>query len=280
VDPDGLSAVPGGLQGTTYEAASGHLLWRVFTRNVLCQLPEVFRFCDAGGCGRWSLRILDEYAGASGVILRDRVHVFADAVANPLEQHVDRFDMGGTNLFGALDVAETSFDLTFSLQGILSSAEQPDEVLRELVKITKPGGFVVLLVPNMYHAVFCNLHRGRIAEAERAIAGRARYSPDTPELNVFTPGSLEALVKRAGACPRTTVGLPVVAEPWSSEADSWSEQTVHPTVFANEESRKRFLAIEEVLLNQSELPPRGSSLLSIATVPLRAQSWGDFWLTA
>jgi SAM-dependent methyltransferase len=271
-------AIPNDAQA--YERLDDHgqlseqLLWSVLTKSALRALPHGFRFCDAGGgSGRWSRRILAERGDASGVLLRGPERQLASAEESN-EEHGDRLRIA-PDLCG---IADKSFDLAFSLHDMLAAAEQPGTLLKQLVRITKPGGFIAVVAPNLYHAIFLNLAHARLQEAERALTGRASYRPGAPERNVFTPRSLEEMVVRAGACPRATVGFPTVVHPSSADPDLREGQTFPAAALANEESRRRIVAIEEALLMESGPAPRGIDLISIAIVPSTAQRWGDFWL--
>jgi hypothetical protein len=114
-----------------------------------------------------------------------------------------------------------------------------------------------------------------VREAEQALTGRASFAPGLPEVNVFTPRSLAEMIRRAGAHPCATIGLPAVLTP-RPDVDLRDEQLLSPQL-CDEESFGKILGIEEALLTEGEVPPRGSDLLAIAIVSHAAQCWGDLW---
>ena len=53
-----------------YWVFSDALLWHLLKKNFLDNLPESFHFLDAGGgTGRWTIKILESFPKATGVIL-------------------------------------------------------------------------------------------------------------------------------------------------------------------------------------------------------------------
>lgn len=260
------------------------MLWAVLTKTVFAALPRQFHFCEVtSDASQWSERILDEYPAARGVILGGPDNAKGEnrgrSVSGATEHVSGRLRISPNDFAsGASEIEDKSFDLTLSVNGTLARVERPDVALRELVRITKPAGLVVCLVPNLHHAVFLNLARGSLEDAERALAGRARIAPQAQELNLFTRTSIEDGLRRAGACPQATDGLLAVVSPWNAYGTP-SEARESATEESELHARKqKILAIEQALFGKAGLALPGSDLLSVAVVPPSTQRWGDFWL--
>lgn len=171
-----------------------------------------------------------------------------------------------------------TFDLSFALDHVLDVAEDPSWILSHIVRITRPGGLVVSLVRNVCDAVAANLSDARIEEAERALTGKGRCVKNGSYINLFTSCSIEELIRIAGARPCATLGVLAALPPRQLEMHGGRARSVSE-MLSNGESLERILRIERALLDQRGGAPRGSHLLSIAAVPSRGTSWGDFWLT-
>jgi ubiquinone/menaquinone biosynthesis C-methylase UbiE len=277
------SYVAGGLEPATAGRDVDHrdfleeLVWRIFARNGLESLPSPLRFCSVGsGAGRWSMRMLDHCGRATGVAVhRTRESALATTRARDTKKYQSRLQVESSSGDALAGLSNAAFDVTFGLQHALDLADRPGVLMRELVRVTKPGGLVVVRVPHLAHAVHVNLTHGRLNEAQRALSGRAEIAPDTHERNLFTPQSVEQLMRSAGAEPRTTLGFPAVLSPWCPPTESAGLAAL----VAENASRATILSIEDDLLSLGERWPRGEELLAIATVRPSSNGWGDFWYT-
>ncbi|MET0458928.1 MAG: methyltransferase domain-containing protein, partial [Ilumatobacteraceae bacterium] len=97
----------------------------------------------------------------------------------------------------ALELDDDSFDLTGSQFGVMLVADQP-RALREMVRVTKPGGRVLLVAygaPAEYEALQCFI------AALQAVVPDVAGLPDDPpplEFQVADPGVLHRRLKEAG----------------------------------------------------------------------------------
>jgi len=250
---------------------SQRLLWSVLKKEALDGLPARFRFCEADQSSWWS-RILADYPASSGVAVLGAQSGAEGRTPGMCPSAEGRFETVGNLAV----LCGGSFDVTLCLGAAMATAERPEALLGELVRVTKPHGIVAFVVPNLYHAIACNLARAHLDEAQRALQGRALLVPGAGDVNVFTPRSVDELVKRAGACPRHVLGLPAVS---GISEDVVLDAARYRELLATEGARQRVLAIEEMLLREGGLAARGNQLLAIATVRPGTDHWGDFWLT-
>jgi hypothetical protein len=241
--------------------AADCLLWSMFVNDVLSKLPPTFRFCEVGG-GRWAPRILAQFAEASGV-------VYSTSPTVPSIEESRSLQVVSTEWDTSCSLADRSFDVTFAFRTVLDRAADPFVVVSELVRITRPGGFVAVVVSNLYGVVSDNLASGRPADAETALRGRGTIGPGLPTINLFTPELISTLLRQAGAYPLATLGL---GPPVSRGLNLPGLKPDGSYLSLDGVVRDRILAIEELLARQ--VPQLGADLLSIGQIQ---PGWGTYW---
>ena len=144
---------------------------------------------------RGPLRILDFGAADSIVpdLLRQgghRVIVLAPASANPSGNHLPRPGAGChpdriTGDIIELNIPEAQFDLTYAYKALEHVAE-PRAVLRELLRLTKPGGYVLI------HTAMSDIAGGAAAGESRS---RRPAEIDSAACGRFTLRTFEVFVR-------------------------------------------------------------------------------------
>jgi hypothetical protein len=262
-----------------YANVSTKVVRSVVVSRARAALPSRFRFCEiAAGPSAWSFVLLEEFSDAHGIVVcapNDLAELVARRSAGGYEGRLEVVPIG---LPALADLQCDTFDLSLTLDGVLDAADEPAWILTHLVRITKPGGLVMSLVRNLCDAVSASLAEACIQQAEQALTGKGRCMPNTEELNLFTAQSIEDLVRAGGARPWATLGVPAAAPQRSLESHGHHASSVS-SMLSDGDSLERILRIEQALLDQRGGTTRGSHLLSLAVVPSRGTSWGDFWLS-
>jgi len=109
-------------------------------------------------------------------------------------------------------VAAESADLVLC-HSVLEFVDDPDEALRALARVLRPGGVASILVPNRVAAVVARVAAGRLAEARHLLDdpdGNAGESD--PLARRFGLEELQAAVIAAGLQPRLAHGVRVFAD--------------------------------------------------------------------
>ena len=147
------------VEGQTYWVLSDKLLWEIFKETVLNKLPENFKFLDAGGgTGRWTLKILEEFPKAQGMIIDISREMLNEARSKVKKRNYEkRVKIIEQNLEQIDNVKDDEFEISFNFHNVLGFVENPNTVINELHRVTKKGGYVVSLVPNLYHNIFFNI---------------------------------------------------------------------------------------------------------------------------
>lgn len=123
-------------------------------KPVLLELvdPAGMRVLDAG-CGAGGNGALMKGAGAAEVVGVE-LHAAAAQQARAVCDRVLEGDLAALDLEA---LGPASFDLVLAID-VLEHLAAPEEVLRRLVGLLKPGGLVVACIPNVAHVwVFANL---------------------------------------------------------------------------------------------------------------------------
>jgi SAM-dependent methyltransferase len=246
-----------------YWKLSDDLLWWNL-QKFLKKLPKNFRFLDAGGgTGRWSERILHSYPHATGVICDISTSMLDVAetkmskeisqkrlalVCQPLEEYVN------TN----------SFDVCFNFHNVLGFVKNPKLTISNLAASAKRGGFVISMVPNLYHLLFFTISQNRSSEAFRVMrTSMGRFTNTMPYIHLFTPESIRKIYKLASLTTIYLGGFPITIYPFfqetqiSGNSHGLSELLGDKTIF------NRILKVEKSLYAQPDIASRGNNLFIV-----------------
>ncbi|MBN8549450.1 MAG: class I SAM-dependent methyltransferase [Deltaproteobacteria bacterium] len=248
-----------------YWQLSDRLLWWLLEENVLSKLSDDFRFLDAGGgTGRWSKMLFDQYSKSTGSIVDLSEAMLGEArrkFSSP--EYQNRVSIRCGNIEGLSEIPSMSFDLTFNFHNVLGFVKDPQRALSELSRVTRSGGAVVSVIPNINHVVFFNLFLNRLEEAERTVqSGKGRFTQDMPDMHVFSLAKIEQLYKEAGlSC--ALYGFPVSIYPGFQETQLSGSSKALETVLGNADRLARVLEIEKVMCLEPGVAARGNNLMAI-----------------
>lgn len=256
--------------GQDYWAFSDRLLWSLLQDNVLEPLKnkkEDFTFFDAGcGTARWSARILSGYDKATGYL--------GDLTPNMLQVAKEKVARIGTNdrvVFQEMDLNKLSSynvpksDLIICFHNVLSFVSDPKAVITALYDRLSEGGYLCLVIPNLYHAASFSVLSGNLDEAERANNScSVKFTETVPEMWVFTPGNMNEIFSQLGSIQSKVMGFPITVYPQKEETDIRGNSNQSKNIFSNENNVNRLFEIEKNLCPQTEAAARGNNLLCIA----------------
>lgn len=222
-------------------------------------LPDGARLLDAGcGPGRFV-----------GHLLRRgfRMHL-VDATADALHHALSHgLEAGGTHdtLDGhvaSVDTLDTfedgTFDATLAMEVICYHGD-PAAALRELTRVTRPGGLVMLSVEGLYGAMLAanTATPGRVHEA--LTTGRFVVPRDV-NVTYYTAESLRELLDQAGLEPALVTGCHYVPEgPLDAVVDA--------TRLDDEVHRAELLALESACAQDPVLRPLARAWLAVGRRP-------------
>ncbi len=215
-----------GLYDTIYD---GDPYWEVVFsltwRNILRYLPKnlAARCLDIGaGTGRWGMRLvkagyktdfldisqkmLDQVA--TKLTALDRPFSTIDTMREDAVQAVAEPDWSASILWHATidDIAaipSASYDFMVGQGDPLNCATRPMRAMKELTRILRPGGVMVMSVDNRLQGIYHYFKDGDVAGLEEFLrTGKTRWVTDNPDeqymMTMFTPGQIRNMCRERG----------------------------------------------------------------------------------
>lgn len=190
-----------GIYDDPYWHFHDELTWR----SVKPHLPRdvAARCADLGcGTGKWGLKLLKSGFATT----------FVDHAAAMIEQVREKLDGNPRAKKATLIVADIvempevpteTFTLITAMGDPLSICTDPARAVREIHRITKPGGVVIATADNKLAALDHYVERGNLDALEEFIqTGRTQWltadERERFELTMFTPASLRKLFEKSG----------------------------------------------------------------------------------
>ena len=254
------------VEGQTYWVLSDKLLWEIFKETVLDKLPENFKFLDAGGgTGRWTLKILEEFPKAQGMIIDISREMLNEARSKVKKRNYEkRVKIIEQNLEQIDNVKDDEFEISFNFHNVLGFVENPNTVINELHRVTKKGGYVVSLVPNLYHNIFFNIFVGNMELANETMkTKRGRFTKEMPKMNMFTPDSIKDIYEKIGIKVELLSGFPITIYPGMQETQIDGNSEHVQDILSDEKTFNEIYNIEKSLFKNSDTASRGNQIYII-----------------
>lgn len=260
-----------GLYDTIYDGDPyWEAVFRLTWRNILRHLPKNHsaRCLDVGaGTGRWGLRLArggyaTDFLDISQNML-DQIAAKLSALGRPF-RHVERMrEDAAQTPAAAVELAEPGilwhasiddmsalpaegYDFIIGQGDPLNCAEKPGRAFKELVRLLRPGGVLLLSVDNRLQGIYHYFNAGDIDGLEEFLrTGRTRWITDVEEerytLTMFTPGQIRAMCRERGLELLGLIGKTVL--PLRRFKD----------LLHDREKRERLLKLEESLHHEEAL---------------------------
>ena len=251
---------------TVDKAAGVSAFWRL-SDEIITEIVrrEIAPYCtdssltmDAGGgTGRWAIK-LSEVLKGKFVIFDRSADMLAKASENIGKSNVsDRINMAEGDLIQIDYFADNSVDNIVSIYSPLSFIYEQGKAAKELFRILKPGGRILVMSHSYHNALASKINNYRADSKELqklANEQRVKWAPYVPELVTRSKESTEKLFSDAGFQIQKTYGVPVFVQPGPEDFDpenekrsAVSEYLENPNVFKSVfEIEMRFNANETV----------------------------------
>lgn len=227
-----------GLYDTIYDGDPyWEIVFAITWRNILRHLPRSTstRCLDVGcGTGRWGMRLLrggypthfldisqkmiDQVAGKLNRLERP-YHIFncmrEDAHSSPPPSLDDTTMLWHASIDDLRALPSESYDFIVGQGDPLNCAARPMRALKELSRILRPGGIILMSVDNRLQGIYHYFKDGDIAGLEKFLrTGVTQWVTDNPEeqyqITMFTPGQIRAMCKERGLELRGLIGKTVL----------------------------------------------------------------------
>ncbi len=250
-----------------YWVLSDSLLWDALVHHVFPKLPDDFVMLDAGGgTGRWTDRILSAFPKAQAVIFDISPDMTKHAQEKARRNH---YEERLTIAHGDLEQVQqhlkaSTFDLIISFHNVMGFVN-PEQVMPQLASLSKPGGLVVLFVPNRYHAAFFNIFQANIELAEDAINHwLGKFVDDMPSLNLYSPSSLRNALQSCGLHCEWLSGFPSLVYPGYEETRIEGSSIHNQELLRDPVMFRRIFDLEKSVAAEPDAAARGNNLFVVA----------------
>jgi SAM-dependent methyltransferase len=252
-----------------YWVLSDRLLATALREDVLTRLPEDFAFLDAGGgTGRWTSFFAREAPGSTGVLYDLTPEMIQVARAKTVrEGFADRVEFIQGDLARVTDaLGDRSFDLAFNFHNVLGFVSDPEQTVRDLATLLKPGGLLVSFLPSVWHAAFFNIGIGHLDEAAKALAGRGRFTDTMPDMHLYDVDRVEKMHAAAGLEVGVLTGFPNLIYPGYQETQLHGSTGELVEILAAD-NFDRVFAMENQVRKAHGIAGRGNNLFVVARRP-------------
>lgn len=214
------------------------------------------------GTGKWGVRLLKSGFATT----------FVDHAAAMIEQTRAKIDELGpkakratlivADIVDMPQVASDAFALVLAMGDPLSICTDPARAVREMRRITKPGGVIIATADNKFAALEHYAERGSLDELEEFVrTGRTHWLTPDPrerfELKTFTPASLRKLFEQATFEVLSVIGKPIVPV------------RENKALLTQDNAISRLLRIEQELSKDATSAARSAHLQIVARRPSR-----------
>lgn len=260
------------------DAADTLYFWKLSDRIILevirkyipaSTLTKDSRILDAGGgTGRWVHKLSQEYP-ASFTLYDLSSDMLEQAEKNIHTAGIqDRVELIEGDLADMQAIANDSIDHVVSIYSPLSFVDDPLAVTKELHRIVKPGGRVLIMGHGFYNALYSKITNYNASSEELQEITKERmvkWAPFVPKLHLFSKDRMENLLIDSGFQILTTYGIPSFTQPGMEDFDQNNLQ--HSRISnALEKDRDFFEEVVDLELKYSNLPEianRGVNIFSV-----------------
>ena len=262
---DRRAAVYDPVADRPYWAFSDRVLLALLRRTLLAGLGEGdgIRILDAGGgTGRWALRFLRELPRATALLADVSPGMLEVARRKAARSGArDRLSLLELDLNAPLPRRLGLFDVVLCFHNVAGLVADPAALVRQLARVTAPGGQIALVLPNLWQAASKSLRDGRPGELRRlASRSTVRYGDDVPEVLVFTPSVARRCLEKAGCVDVAVRGFPVSVHPEGPD-EELPDRLREPRLL------RRLVPAEAALCLHEEAAARGNNLLAMGNRP-------------
>lgn len=248
---------------------SDALVMEIIKRNIPTDLAKNEIIMDAGGgTGRWVVKLSKEYK--SDFVIYD----LSEDMLAQAEKNLERAGINNRvrlvhgDLCNMEEVADNSIDHIVSIYSPVSFVYENDKAAKELYRILKPGGRIIIMGHSYYNALASKINNYTAPADELQKLNdnqRVAWAPHVPELVTYSKETMERLLESAGFSIITTYGVPVFVQPGPEDFDPENKQRSRISNALSEQTFfDKVFEIEMQHNSKPEVANRGMNIFTVA----------------
>jgi len=254
---------------STFWRLSDEIIIEIIRREIVPYCTDSSLTMDAGGgTGRWAIKLSRLINGKLVVFDRSK-DMLAKASENINKSSVsDRINIAEGDLTHIDDFADNSIDNIVSIYSPLSFIYEQDKAAKELFRIIKPGGRMLIMSHSYYNALASkiNNYRANGEELQKLVnEQRVKWAPHVPELITRSKESIEKLFSDVGFQIQKTYGVPIFVQPGPEDFDPDNEQKSAVSKYLEDPNVFKSVLEIEMRFNANEtVANRGMNMFMLA----------------
>ena len=248
---------------------SDTLVLEIIKRNIPTDLSEEATILDAGGgTGRWVVKLSKEYK-SNFAIYDLSEDMLGQAEKNVADASIDdRVTLVHGDLCDMDKIKDESIDHIVSIYSPISFVYENEKAVKELHRILKPGGRIIIMGHGYYNALASkiNNYTAPADELQKLNDGqRVLWAPHVPELVTYSKETMETLLSDVGFSIISTYGVPTFVQPGPEDFDPENkERSRISEALSDQEFFDKVFEIEMQHNNKPEVANRGMNIFTVA----------------
>ncbi|WP_421828363.1 class I SAM-dependent methyltransferase [Larkinella sp.] len=202
----------------SYWAFSNIVLWEILKKKILDTFidKKTVTVLEAGvGTARWLIKILEYLPQSSGVGIDISPEMLQIANQNLADKNLfNRASIILDDIEKLECIYARHFDLVTCLYNVIGFNINPELAIQKLCGNLQSKGTLVLVLPNLYHAVYFSIQNHRLREVERIRSTYSvKYNDQNPEILLFTPKLIRNILEDNGFNNIEIMGFPISIYP-------------------------------------------------------------------
>ncbi len=249
---------------------SDQIIQQIILDNVPDKDNETITILDAGGgTGRWACNLSKLFQGK--FVVYDKSEDMLDkAKENIAKNNLNhRIEVKQGDMTEMSSVDSNSINYIISIYSPISFIYEKEEAFKELYRILKPGGTMLIMGHGYYNAIYSkiNNYHAKPDEVDELVDNQfVKWAEYVPKLNVFSKEIMEADLEKSGFKIKKTYGIPVFVQPGPEDFDPNNGKISSISkALENEKFFKKVFEKEMQFNSNSTVSNRGVNIFSVAT---------------